>query len=693
MGLLINNRLLKTLLATVLATFTAATACLSQEVSPSAAVDAVVDKLIEIDDDNASAAEELKEMLTDLAHDKVDINAATREQLEVLPFLSPVQVENILFYVYTYGPMVSLDELRLVEGMDVATAAMLRPFVTVGQAADEGRTTLATMFKRGRSELVTRFRRTLDDKRGYADVDEAARLEAPGSYYAGRPFYNSVKYSYRYQDMMSIGVTAEKDPGEEFFRGSNAKGYDFYSAHFFARDIGVVKALAVGDYKATFGKGLVVSNDYYMGKNIYLTSLYNRRGGLRRHSSTDESNFLRGAGATFAVGRWELSAFLSSRRLDAVVENSLVKSLKTDGYHRLARDLAARDAVRNTMVGSNLTYRGGVFNIGLTVVGDFFNRPFTTGVEPYRLHYPEGRRFFNAGLAYDFRWRGIFVGGETAVDGRGNVATLNAVDIYPADGYRIFVLHRHYATGYVAHHARSMSATGAVRNERGVFCGFEVTAVPSLSLTLAVDCSAHPWLRYGIDCPSSGSEVLARAVYAPREGLAFSAYYRRRNSQRDRAADDGAVDAVQVRTDKLRLRFVYAANDNLEVKTDIDCCLAVRGGQGRSRGIALTQTAAWRIPRTPLRCAAVFSLFDTDDYDSRIYLPSRSLPPTFYYPAASGRGTYFSAIAQCAMGRWLRLGASWSVMARDDVETMGSGPELIDGNTRSEVAAIVTVRF
>lgn len=267
MGLLINNRLLKTLLATVLATFTAATACLSQEVSPSAAVDAVVDKLVEIDDDNASAAEELKEMLTDLAHDKVDINAATREQLEVLPFLSPVQVENILFYVYTYGPMVSLDELRLVEGMDVATAAMLRPFVTVGQAADEGRTTLATMFKRGRSELVTRFRRTLDDKRGYADVDEAARLEAPGSYYAGSPFYNSVKYSYRYQDMMSIGVTAEKDPGEEFFRGSNAKGYDFYSAHFFARDIGVVKALAVGDYKATFGKGLVVSNDYYMGKN------------------------------------------------------------------------------------------------------------------------------------------------------------------------------------------------------------------------------------------------------------------------------------------------------------------------------------------------------------------------------------------------------------------------------------------
>ena len=688
-----KHTLLARLLATVLATLLAVPACLPQEVSTSAAVDAVIDKLVEIDEDNAPAAEELKENLAALANDKLDINAATREQLELFPFLSPVQVENILFYVYTYGPMVSLDELRLIEGIDVATAALLRPFVTVGPTRPDKPPTLAEMFRRGGSELTTRFRRTLNDKRGYADVDEATRQEAPGSYYLGSPFYNSVKYAYRYRDMMSIGVSAEKDPGEEFFRGSNAKGYDFYSAHFFARGLGVVKALAVGDYKATFGRGLVVSNDYYMGKNIYLTSLYNRSGGLRRHSSTDENNFLRGAAVTLALGRWELSALLSSRRLDAVVENSLAKSLKTDGYHRLARDIEARDAVRNTMVGSNLTYRGGVFNIGLTVVGDFFNRPFTTGDEPYRAFYPEGRRFFNAGLAYDFRWRGIFVGGETAVDGRGNVATLNGVDIYPADGYRIFVQHRHYGRGYVAHHARAMSATDAVRNESGVFCGVEVTAVPALRLTLAVDCSAHPWLRYAIDRPSSGSEVLARAVYTPREGLAFSAYYRRRSSERDYAGDGGAVSAVRVRTDKLNLRFVCAAGAGLEVKTDVDCCLAARGGQGRSRGIALTQTAAWRIPRTPLRCAAVFSLFGTDDYDSRIYIPSRSLPQTFYYPAAYGRGTYFSVIAQCSIGRWLRLGASWSVMARDDVETMGSGPELIEGNTRSEVAAVLTLRF
>jgi len=45
-------------------------------------------------------------------------------------------------------------------------------------------------------------------------------------------------------------MTMEKDPGEEFFRGSNRVGFDFYSAHLYYRNISrTVKALAFGDYQ------------------------------------------------------------------------------------------------------------------------------------------------------------------------------------------------------------------------------------------------------------------------------------------------------------------------------------------------------------------------------------------------------------------------------------------------------------
>lgn len=434
MARLIYNRLLKTLLISIMTAICTVGNICGQSVTTQSVIDDIAEMAAGHDGSNEAEAEEVKEMLSALADAKIDINAATRQQLEALPFLSPMQVENILYYVYAYGPMESLDELGLIEGLDASTERLLRPFLTTTGGTGQTTPGLAAMMRRGRSEITARLRRSLDDKRGYADVDEATRQASPGTYYLGSPLYQSVKYAYRYGDRMSIGVTAEKDPGEQFFEGTNAKGYDFYSAHFFVRDIGRLKALAVGDYKASFGRGLVMSNDFYMGKNVYMSSLYSRRGGLRRHASTDENNFMRGAGATVDWGKVEWTVMYSFRRLDANVENSLITSLKSDGYHRLARDIRARNAVANHLIGSNLTYHGSIFDIGMTVVGDFFNRPFTNDGEPYRAHYPEGRRFFNAGVHYDLRWRNIFIGGETAVDGRGRIATLNSIDIYPASG-------------------------------------------------------------------------------------------------------------------------------------------------------------------------------------------------------------------------------------------------------------------
>lgn len=693
MARLIYNRLLKTLLISIITAICTVGNICGQSVTTQSVIDDIAEMAAGHDGSNEAEAEEVKEMLSALADAKIDINAATRQQLEALPFLSPMQVENILYYVYAYGPMESLDELGLIEGLDASTARLLRPFLTTTGGTGQATPGLAAMMRRGRSEITARLRRSLDDKRGYADVDEATRQASPGTYYLGSPLYQSVKYAYRYGDRMSIGVTAEKDPGEQFFEGTNAKGYDFYSAHFFVRDIGRLKALAVGDYKASFGRGLVMSNDFYMGKNVYMSSLYSRRGGLRRHASTDENNFMRGAGATVDWGKVEWTVMYSFRRLDANVENSLITSLKSDGYHRLARDIRARNAVANHLIGSNLTYHGSIFDIGMTVVGDFFNRPFTNDGEPYRAHYPEGRRFFNAGVHYDLRWRNIFIGGETAVDGRGRIATLNSIDIYPASGYRLFVLHRHYDRGYAAMHSRAMSSSGVTRNERGVMCGIEVTAVRSLSLSLAIDCYRHPWLRYGADRPSSGCEVLARAVCVPRDGLTFEAYYRRRERLADITGDGGDARAARTLADKLRLSMTYAGDERFEIRTYIDCCLAKGRDNKRTRGVALTQRASWCIPHTPLRCAAAFALFDTDDYDARIYIPSVSLPQTFYRPAAYGRGISFSALVGCDIRRWMSISAHCAVTASDDRDTIGSGPELSQGNVRSEVAAIATFRF
>ena len=107
--------------------------------------------------------------------------------------------------------------------------------------------------KYGKNELLTRFDIPFYKRKGYEHT------------YLGPSVYNSVKYSFRYSDRLYAGVVAEKDAGEPFGALHNRYGYDYYSFYLLLKDCGRLKALAVGNYRLSFGQGLVISTDYLMG--------------------------------------------------------------------------------------------------------------------------------------------------------------------------------------------------------------------------------------------------------------------------------------------------------------------------------------------------------------------------------------------------------------------------------------------
>lgn len=71
------------------------------------------------------------EVLSARLQEPVNINAATKRQLEEFPFLTDIQIENILAYVYINGQMQTLYELQLVAEMDRQTIELLLPFVCI----------------------------------------------------------------------------------------------------------------------------------------------------------------------------------------------------------------------------------------------------------------------------------------------------------------------------------------------------------------------------------------------------------------------------------------------------------------------------------------------------------------------------------------------------------------------------------
>ena len=65
--------------------------------------------------------EELYDNLLDLQRNGININTATRQELESLPFLSEKQVMDILEYIHFHGALKSINELMSIESIDYST--------------------------------------------------------------------------------------------------------------------------------------------------------------------------------------------------------------------------------------------------------------------------------------------------------------------------------------------------------------------------------------------------------------------------------------------------------------------------------------------------------------------------------------------------------------------------------------------
>lgn len=379
--------------------------------------------------DEYEDGEDLSPLLEELAalHEHpFNLNTATKDDLEQLPFLDGDEIEEILAYVYRYGPMQSLGELMLIEELDYQTRQFLTLFVYVENPVEEKeKLRLKTLLKGGRHEVTSRLDVPLYKRDGYKIPEDEVLLKNQNKVYLGNSLYHNIRYTYQYRNRLFWGFTAEKDAGEPFGSYGN-KAYDAYSFHFLLKDCGKLKALALGDYRLGFGEGLVVNSDFSLGKST-LFNMGDTRPSIKKFSSTSETSFFRGIAAAFRFGRVDMSAFYSYLPTDATLrKDGTISSLKTDGLHRTLLELSKKHNVTEQSVGTDVTWNTEYFSLGAIVFYQHFSRSFSKGTELYRQYYPDGKDFLNAGLHYRWHRDRFSFSGETAFSNvYGGWATLN----------------------------------------------------------------------------------------------------------------------------------------------------------------------------------------------------------------------------------------------------------------------------
>ncbi len=624
------------------------------------------------------------EELSNRLQEPVNLNSATREQLEQFPFLSDIQIEHLLAYIYIHGQMETIYELQLVEELDRQTIQYLLPFVCIKAINNEPAFRWKTMLKDagryGKNEVLTRLDIPFYKRKGYEHT------------YLGPSVYNSVKYTFRYRDQLYAGGVAEKDAGEPFAALHNSYGYDYYSFYLLLQNCGRLKSLAVGNYRLSFGQGLVMSTDYLMGKTIYASSFNNRSTGIKRHSSTDEYNYFRGVATTVALTkRLSVSAFYSHRNMDGVVTDGEITSVYKTGLHRSRKEADKKNLLTSQLTGGNVSYQQNHIRLGITGVYYVFNRPYEpelTGYSKYNIH---GNHFYNLGIDYAYRWRRFSFQGETAI-GKQGWASLNRLQYSPVQDIQFMLIHRFYSYDYWAMYAHSFGEGSTVQNEQGYYVGLETTPFSHWRFFVSFDLFSFPWKKYRINKPSRGTDGLIQATFTPRTNLSMYLKYRYKQKERDLTGSKGTL-TLPIFHHQLRYRLNYSLNDVFSSRTTLDYNHFHSQDRAATKGYQVTQMISSQLPWTRLFADVQGSYFCTDDYDSRVYVSEKGLLYTFCTPSFQGRGF------RCAVRLRYELNKHWLFITKFgetiylNRNEIGSGNDLIYGNKKADIQMQLRIKF
>ena len=624
------------------------------------------------------------EELSNRLQEPVNLNSATREQLEQFPFLSDIQIEHLLAYIYIHGQMETIYELQLVEELDRQTIQYLLPFVCIKAINNEPAFRWKTMLKDagryGKNEVLTRLDIPFYKRKGYEHT------------YLGPSVYNSVKYTFRYRDQLYAGGVAEKDSGEPFAALHNRYVYDYYSFYLLLQNCGRLKLLAVGNYRLSFGQGLVMSTDYLMGKTIYASSFNNRSTGIKKHSSTDEYNYFRGVATTVALTkRLSVSAFYSHRNMDGVVTDGEITSVYKTGLHRSRKEADKKNLLTSQLTGGNVSYQQNHIRLGITGVYYVFNRPYEpelTGYSKYNIH---GNHFYNLGIDYAYRWRRFSFQGETAI-GKQGWASLNRLQYSPVQDIQFMLIHRFYSYDYWAMYAHSFGEGSTVQNEQGYYVGLETTPFSHWRFFVSFDLFSFPWKKYRINKPSRGTDGLIQATFTPRTNLSMYLKYRYKQKERDLTGSKGTL-TLPIFHHQLRYRLNYSLNDVFSSRTTLDYNHFHSQDRAATKGYQVTQMISSQLPWTRLFADVQGSYFCTDDYDSRVYVSEKGLLYTFYTPSFQGRGF------RCAVRLRYELNKHWLFITKFgetiylNRNEIGSGNDLIYGNKKADIQMQLRIKF
>ncbi len=642
----------------------------------------------------------LIEQLEILAENPVPINTASHQELEKLLILNNFQINSLQQYILKNGPILSVYELQLVYGFDKQTAELLMPFIYLNEQDLKEKKPIKRPLKYGQNQLFIRVQRILESQEGYLAYPDSILEISPNSRYQGSPWKYYTRYGYSYKDKLAFGLTAEKDPGEPFFKGNNQLGYDFYSGFIQVKNIWKIKTLIIGDYEPVFGQGLTLWSGLSYGKSNEVLLVEKRKNEIKKYSSTNENEFFRGFATTIDLGMPEVSLFVSSKKIDANVlewdslshKPKSISSTYGPGIHGTPSQIEDKNALDETLYGFNFALNKNLWHIGITMLNYQYGAPIIKSDHLYNKYDFKGTSGSKIGADYRLSLKKGMIYGEMSHNPGYGWAFLQGGMFQLHELWSVSFLYRNYSKDFHPIYSNAFGESSENKNETGFYFGTRFHPVRKLSISGYIDIFSFPWLKYQVSAPSKGWEYYLQADLTLSNDLNMQLRFQEERKEEDIRDELPMTKTIHKTRLKTRYQLSYTVSPSLILRNRIEWT-GFNKGDINDQGYLIYQDVIYHILKIPLDLTFRFAMFDTDSWDTRIYAYENDVLYAFSVPAYYGKGIRSYLMLHSSISSHIDLWLRVARTALTDGNMIGSGINSIQGSQKTEVKAQLRLKF
>ena len=655
--------------------------CTAQEIPVS--TEQQLENLTDANDGETEDDSYLQE-LEQFRRDPINLNNAEANELKQLRIINDLQIANLISYRNLFGKFISVYELQAVPSWDINTIRKLLPFITITtpvSLADEA----GKRFRDGDHSLLLRVSQVLEKSKGF---DKSTT----GTKYLGSPQRIFFRYRYTYKNLLQFGLVGDKDAGEQFLKGAQSKGFDFYSFHLFARKIGIIQSLAIGDFSVNMGQGLIQWQGLAFKKSVDVMGVKRQSATLRPYSSAGEFYFHRGVGITIKKGHIESTAFASVRRLggnfvaDTVNNEDFVSSFLTSGYHRTNSENEDRNNLTQTTFGGNVIYRGNNWQVGVNGIYYKFSLPIQKRDEPYNLYAISGNNWYNVSVDYSYTYKNLHFFGEAAADKNFNKAFVNGLLLSVDPRVDISVVQRTISKGYQSINGNAFTENTYPTNEIGFYAGIAIRPAIRWRVDMYGDVYKFPWLKYLVDAPSHGKDYLIQLTYTPNKQVEVYSRVKSETKQSNQSDNTTVTNfLVTIPKQSWRTQISYKLNTRVSIRNRVELLWYDKKGINKENGFLTFADFIYKPLLSPFSGVLRLQYFETDGYNSRIYAYENDVLYSYSIPPFYDKGFRYYFTLNYDLTRKVSLWARLAQTIYRDQTSVGSGLDEIPGNKKTEV--------